>query len=55
VFQDFYNKNNQKASGTTGGAKTIKRSDIPAKARAAGYTDAEYEKMLIQKGVKIVD
>jgi len=59
VFQDFYNKNNQKASGTgaakNAGGKSIKRSDISAKAKAAGYTDAEYEKMLIQKGVKIVD
>ena len=59
VFQDFYNKNNQQASGTgaakNAGGKSIKRSDISAKAKAAGYTDAEYEKMLIQKGVKIVD
>lgn len=59
VFQDFNSKNNQKASGTgatsnTGGM-SIKRSDISAKAKAAGYTDAEYEKMLIEKGVKIVD
>jgi len=39
----------------TSGAKQIKRSEIADKAKKAGYTQAEYEKLLIQKGVKIVD
>lgn len=36
-------------------AMSIKRSDIPAKAKAAGYSTAEYESLLKQKGVKIID
>jgi hypothetical protein len=43
------------AKGSTSGGKTIKRSDIAAKAKASGYSQAEYEKLLTQKGVKIVD
>jgi hypothetical protein len=39
----------------TSGAKQIKRSEIADRAKKAGYTKAEYEKLLIQKGVKIVD
>lgn len=58
---------NVKASGAIGGqkskveaakqskAKTIKRSDIAGKAGAAGYTPAEYEKLLVQKGIQIID
>jgi len=33
---------------------TIKASDIAAKAKAAGYTDSEYRKLLKDKGVKII-
>jgi hypothetical protein len=33
--------------------KVIKRSDLAAKAKAAGYSVVEYEKLLKQKGVKI--
>lgn len=33
--------------------KTIRRGDIKSKASAAGYTVAEYEKLLIQNGVSI--
>lgn len=33
---------------------SIKRSDIPAKAKAAGYTTAEYEALLKEKGVTII-
>lgn len=58
---------NVKASGAIGGqkskveaakqskAKSIKRSDIAGKAGAAGYTPAEYEKLLVQKGIQIID
>lgn len=34
--------------------KTIKASEIAAKAKAAGYTDSEYRKLLKDKGVKII-
>ena len=33
--------------------KSIKRSDISSSAAAAGYTPREYEKLLIQRGIKI--
>jgi hypothetical protein len=33
---------------------SIKRSDIPAKAKSAGYTTAEYEALLKEKGVTII-
>lgn len=33
--------------------KTIKRADIKSKAAAAGYSEKEYEKLLIQNGVQI--
>lgn len=33
---------------------TIKSSDIPAKAKAAGYTTEEYKKLLLDKGIKII-
>jgi len=36
-------------------SKTINRSDISAKAKAAGYSNKEYEKLLIEKGVEIID
>lgn len=35
-------------------AKQIKVADIPARAKAAGYTDAEYRKLLIDKGIQII-
>ena len=35
--------------------KEIKKADIPAKAKAAGYTVAEYTKLLTDKGIKIID
>lgn len=34
---------------------TIKRADIAAKAKTAGYTTAEYESLLKQRNVKIID
>lgn len=36
------------------GGPSIKRSDIPAKAKAAGYTPSEYESLLKERGVKII-
>lgn len=35
--------------------KTIKRSDIASKAKAAGYTVSDYTKALLDLGVKIID
>ena len=35
-------------------ATTIKASDIPAKAKAAGYPTEEYRKLLQDKGIKII-
>jgi hypothetical protein len=35
--------------------KTIKRSEIPAKAKAAGYSASEYEAILVKNGVQIED
>lgn len=32
----------------------IKASDIPSKAKAAGYSEAEYKKLLKQRGIKII-
>lgn len=42
-------------SSSSGSSKEIKRGDIPGKAAAAGYTQKEYETLLKNKGVKIVD
>lgn len=43
-------------AGTTAPAKkTISRSDIPTKAKAQGYTNAEYEQLLKNNGVEIKD
>ncbi len=45
-----------KSSSSSGGFKTsIKRSDIAAKAKAAGYTTEEFTKLLKEKGVQITD
>jgi hypothetical protein len=52
IEQEFANRRGGKTSEKT---KQIKRSEIADKAKKAGYTQAEYEKLLIQKGVKIVD
>jgi hypothetical protein len=41
-------------SSTPAPKKTIKESDIAAKAKAAGYTDSEYRKLLKQNNVTIV-
>jgi hypothetical protein len=35
--------------------KTIRASDIHSKASAAGYSDAEYKKILIKNGIKITE
>lgn len=51
IFDEF----RARSGGGSTAAKTIKRSDIAAKAKASGYSNAEYEKLLIEKGVKIVD
>jgi len=43
-------------NGLAGGAKKeIKSSDISSRAKAGGYTDQEYRKLLTEKGVKIID
>ena len=42
------------AQSTKPVAKQIKAADIAAKAKAAGYTDAEYRKLLIDKGIQII-
>ncbi len=41
-------------SGNKPAATTIKASDIPAKAKAAGYSTEEYRKLLQNKGIKII-
>jgi hypothetical protein len=45
-----------KVNGSGGGStkNEIKASDIPAKAKAAGYSEAEYKKLLKQRGIKII-
>lgn len=50
----------EKFSALSGGSakpatKQIKSSDISSRAKAAGYTDQEYRKLLTEKGVKIID
>ncbi len=55
LYGDEYYKPGQPAgSGGKPSATTIKASDIPAKAKAAGYTTDEYKKLLQQKGIKII-
>jgi hypothetical protein len=48
--------NNAKNSGGSKPAakKEIKASDVPAAAKAAGYTEAEYRKQLKANGIKII-
>lgn len=53
VYGDNAAKIDTKFTEWEKGKKTINRSDIPAKAKAAGYTPAEYEKLLKQKGITI--
>jgi hypothetical protein len=48
---NYENQKSRYKSTTT--KKVIKRSDLAAKASAAGYSVVEYEKLLKQKGVKI--
>ena len=46
----------QPKAETKGAAKKeIKKADIAAKAKAAGYSVAEYTKLLTDKGIKIID
>lgn len=53
---DFDEKFSTLAGGSAKpAAKQIKSSDISARAKAAGYTDQEYRKLLTEKGVKIID
>jgi hypothetical protein len=43
------------SSKPAGAKKEIKRSDIPAKAKASGYSTEEYEKLLKENGVNIIE
>jgi hypothetical protein len=55
-YQDtkrLYNSTVEENQGKAGTKKVIKRSELAAKAKAAGYSASEYEKLLKQKGVKI--
>jgi hypothetical protein len=55
-LKDAYAREKGSSGGQGRGTQTktvIKRSDLAAKAAAAGYSAAEYEKLLKQKGVKI--
>ena len=51
-MKEFDAKFNELAGGAK---KEIKSSDISSRAKAAGYTDQEYRKLLTEKGVKIID
>lgn len=42
-------------SSSSGSSKEIKRGDIPWKSAAAGYSQKEYETLLKNKGVKIIN
>ena len=56
VEEKFRNTNLKPASeGAKQTNKEIKSSDISSRAKAAGYTDQEYRKLLTEKGVKIID
>lgn len=48
-------KPNNSKNSTQQAPKTISKSQIRSRASASGYTDAEYTKLLIEKGIKIVD
>lgn len=50
-----YNSKNKGSQSSTQSKKSIKKSDIQAKATAAGYTVAEYTNLLKQNGVNIID
>jgi hypothetical protein len=55
-LKDAYAREKGSVGGQGGGTQTktvIKRSELAAKAAAAGYSAIEYEKLLKQKGVKI--
>jgi len=49
------NVSTPKPQASQSNKKEISRSDIQAKAAAAGYSAKEYEKLLIQKGISIKD
>ena len=49
----YWSVNSGKVNNTTD-KKEIKASDIPSKAKAAGYSESEYKTLLKQRGVKIV-
>ena len=57
VDEKFKNTNltPAKKQGATSAKKEIKASDISSRAKAAGYTDQEYRKLLTEKGVKIIE
>jgi hypothetical protein len=55
-LKNAYAREKGSSGGQGRGTQTktvIKRSDLAAKAAAAGYSAIEYEKLLKQKGVKI--
>ena len=58
-LDEIVNYNANKIAPAFGGGfksgKSIKSSDIPAKAAAAGYTPEEYTQLLQQKGIQIVE
>jgi len=53
MYDEFRKQDNTSAGKSK--SKEIKRSQISEKAKAAGYTDAEYEALLSKKGVKIIE
>ena len=57
VDEKFKNTNltPAKKQSATSAKKEIKASDISSRAKAAGYTDQEYRKLLTEKGVKIIE
>lgn len=52
-LQDFVIENGKKKTSSTPKRKTIKVSEIDAKAKASGYSPKEYRELLKRKGVKI--
>jgi hypothetical protein len=48
-------RSDKKEGGGSGGKKTINRSDIANRASAAGRTPEEYERLLIEKGIEIIE
>jgi hypothetical protein len=56
-YPNMYNEFRKQGGASAGKSKSkeIKRSQISEKAKAAGYTDAEYEALLSKNGVKIIE